>query len=135
MWMLGIEPGSPSLQPQPVLFNDTEIQSLRSAVCFLKMALVQDGVSLSLYQWLGPSHSHTLGRLSLPMWFLQRHWDLHCSCLSFGVVFRGITMHSMLHLCYTRSAGPGNCVRSEDKPRTWQNDAQGVRIQYVALVK
>ena len=53
----------------------------------------------------------------------------------FGVVFRGITMHSMLHLCYTRSAGPGDCVRSEDKPRTWQNDAQEVRIQHMALIK
>lgn len=62
----------PSLQPQFVLFKDTEIQSLRNVVCFLRMALVQEGVSLSLHQQLGPSHSHTLGALSLPMRFLRR---------------------------------------------------------------
>lgn len=72
----------PSLQPQSVLFKDTEIQSLRNVVCFLRMALVQEGVSLSLHQQLGLSHFHTLGALSLLMRFLRRPWDLRCSCLS-----------------------------------------------------
>lgn len=119
----------PSLQPQSALFQDTEIQSLRNVVCFLRMALVQEGVSLSLHQQLGPSHFHTLGALSLPM-FPPEALGSPLLMPQFGV-----TTHSMLCVFYTRSAGPGDCVRSEDKPRTWQNDAQGVRVQHVVVVR
>lgn len=113
MWMLEIEAGSPSLQPQPVLFNDTEIQSLRSAVCFLKMALVQESVSLSLYQWLGLSHPHTLGSLSLPMCFLQRHWDLRCSCL--GLVWFSEVLPCTACYTYVTPGPQGLAIVSEVK--------------------